>query len=172
VDDAPQVTMVVESDSPGTLIERRANAVEGWQTTLGIPVYTSTEQWEPACAAPCRVMVNPNAAFRVNGRGIATSRDFVLPPDDGKGEVRLDVRTRSAFWHGVGQTMTVVGAVLVVIGGISTLYAPSITSTEEEKTLRSFGVSFLAGGGLMLGIGIPLWITQRSWVRGPDGSAL
>jgi hypothetical protein len=48
----------------------------------------------------------------------------------------------------------------------------SITSTEEEKTLRSFGVSFLAGGGLMLGIGIPLWITQRSWVRGPDGSAL
>lgn len=163
--------MVVESDSPGTLIERRANTVEGWQTTLGIPVYTSTEQWEPACAAPCRVLVNPSSAFRVTGRGIATSRDFVLPAD-AKEEVRLDVRTRSAFWHGVGQAMTLVGSVLVVVGGISTLYANSITDTDEEKTLRRFGVSFLAGGGLMMGIGIPLWITQRSWVRGPDGSAL
>jgi hypothetical protein len=164
--------MVVESDSPGTLIERRANMVEGWQTTLGIPVYTSTEQWEPACVAPCRVMVNPNAAFRVNGRGIATSRDFVLPGEDGKGEVRLDVRTRSAFWHDVGQAMTIVGTLLVAVGGVSTLYANSITDTEEEKTLRRFGVSFLVGGGVLMGVGIPLWITQRSWVRGPDGSAL
>lgn len=164
--------LVAESDSGGALIERRANAVEGWQTTLGIPVYTSTEQWEPACAAPCRVMVNPNSAFRVNGRGIATSREFVLPGEDGKGEVRLDIRTRSAFWHDVGQAMTVVGTVLVVVGGISTLYAPSITSTDEEKELRRFGLSFLAGGGLMMAIGIPLWVTQRSWVRGPDGSAL
>lgn len=126
MDDAPQVMMVVEADSPGALIERRANSVEGWQTTLGIPVYTSTEQWEPACATPCRVMVNPNTAFRVNGRGIATSREFVLPSEGASGEVRLDIRTRSAFWHDVGQAMTLVGTVLVVVGGISTLYAPSI----------------------------------------------
>jgi hypothetical protein len=171
VDDAPQVMMVVEADAPDALIERRANVVEGWQTTLGIPVYTSTEQWEPVCAAPCRVMINPNSAFRVNGPGISTSRAFVLPHES-KDEIRLDIRTRSALWHGLGQAMTVVGTILVIVGGISTLYAPSITSTDEEKALRRFGVGFLAGGGLMLGIGIPLWVTQRSWVRGPDGSAL
>jgi len=171
MDDAPQVMLVVEADDRGAIVERRANSVEGWQTTLGIPVYSATEQWEPVCVAPCRVWTSPTTAFRVTGRGIATSHDFVVP-DTASDEVRLDIRTRSAFWHGVGQFMTIVGSVLVVAGGISTLYAPSITSTDAEQSLRSFGVSFLAGGVLMMGIGIPLWITQRSQVRGPDGSTL
>ena len=168
-DDEEKVTMIVDSDSDQAQIERRANVVEGWQTTLGIPIYTSTQQWEPVCVVPCKVQVSPHAAYRVSGRGVADSHEFVLPKGD---EVHLEIRARSAFWHGTGVALTVLGGVLGAVGGISTGVAGNITNTDAEATLRGFGVTFLVAGAVMLAAGIPLWITQQSSVRTADGRSL
>ncbi len=165
-DDDEKVTVIVDADDDQAQIQRRANTVEGWQTTLGIPIFTSTEQWEPVCVAPCKVQLSPHATYRVSGRGVADSHDFVLPKGD---ELRLEVRARSAFWHGAGVGLTVLGGMLTAVGGISTSVAGNITSTDAEATVRSFGVTFLVAGVVMLATGVPLWITQRSAVRTADG---
>jgi hypothetical protein len=168
-DDEPKVQLTVTADDDRVLLERRANTVEGWQTTLGIPVFTATDQWEPACAVPCTVHLSPHAAYRVNGRGIAASHEFLLPKGD---DVTLQVTARPAFWYGAGVALTVVGGILAVVGGTSTLVAGNITSTDAETTVRSFGAAFLISGGLMLAAGIPLWLTGKSTVRAADGTTL
>jgi hypothetical protein len=168
-DDDDKIRLTVTADDDHVLLERRANTVEGWQTTLGIPVFTSTEQWEPACAVPCTMQVSPHAAFRVNGRGIASSHEFLLPKGP---DVKLDVTARSSFWYGAGTALTVVGALLVAVGGTSALVAGNITSTDAETTVRGFGVTFLVAGAVMLITGVPLVLTGKSTVRSADGRSL
>jgi hypothetical protein len=168
-DDDDKIRLTVTADDDHVLLERRANTVEGWQTTLGIPVFTSTEQWEPACAVPCTIQVYPHAAFRVNGRGIASSHEFLLPKGP---DVKLDVTARSSFWYGAGTALTVVGALLVAVGGTSALVAGNITSTDAETTVRGFGVTFLVAGAVMLITGVPLVLTGKSTVRSADGRSL
>jgi hypothetical protein len=170
-DATPQemVKLTVTANDDRVLIERRANVVEGWQTTLGIPVFTSTEQWEPVCAVPCTLQVSPHAGYRVSGRGIATSHEFLLPKGP---DVKLDVKASSSFWYGAGTALTIVGGLLVVVGGTSALVSTNITSTEAEGTLRGLGLGFLVVGGVMLAAGIPLWLTGRSVVRTPEGRSL
>ena len=165
----PKVTLAVEADDAAVLVERRANVVEGWQTTFGIPVFTATEQWEPICAVPCTLRVSPHAAYRINGRGIATSHEFLLPKGS---ELHLDVSTRPAFFYSAGIASTVIGSLLVLGGVVSTYFAGNITNTEAESSVRSFGVAFLVTGGLMLAAGVPLWVTGRSTVRTKDGQRL
>jgi hypothetical protein len=168
-DDDDKIRLTVTADDDHVLLERRANTVEGWQTTLGIPVFTSTEQWEPACAVPCTIQISPHAAFRVNGRGIASSHEFLLPKGP---DVKLDVTARSSFWYGAGTALTVVGALLVAVGGTSALVAGNITSTDAETTVRGFGVTFLVAGAVMLITGVPLVLTGKSTVRSADGRSL
>jgi hypothetical protein len=170
-DDAAEekVILSVTADDDRVLIERRTNIVEGWQTTLGIPVFTTTEQWEPACAVPCTLHVSPHVGYRASGRGIATSHEFLLPKGP---EVKLEVKARSSLWYGSGIGLTIVGGVLAVVGGTSTLVSSNITSTEAETTVRGFGLGLLVAGGVMLAVGIPLWLTGRSAVKTPDGRTL
>lgn len=167
--DEEKVTLTVESDDPHVLIERRANTVEGWQTTFGIPVFTATEQWEPACAVPCKLHISPHAAYRATGRGVASSHEFVLPKGN---DLHLDVHARSAFWYSAGIAGTIFGTLLVAGGAISTSLSGNITSTEAEQNVRSFGVVFLVTGAVLLGVGVPLWLTGRSTVSTTDGRSL
>jgi hypothetical protein len=168
-DDDDKVRLTVTADDDHVILERRANTVEGWQTTLGIPVFTATEQWEPVCAVPCTVQLSPHAAFRVNGRGIASSHEFLLPKGP---DVKLEVSGRSSFWYGAGTGLTIVGGLLLAVGATSTLVAGNITSTDAETTLRGFGVTFLIAGAAMLVAGIPLILTGKSTVRSADGRVL
>ena len=167
--DDEKVTLAVDSDDARVLIERRANVVEGWQTTFGIPVFTSTEQWEPVCAVPCKLHLSPHAAFRVSGRGIAPSHEFLLPKGN---EVHVDAHARSSFWYSAGIASTIFGALFIAAGAVSTGLSGNITSTEAETQVRSFGVVFLVTGAVLLGVGVPLWLTGRSTVTSADGRSL
>jgi hypothetical protein len=168
-DDEQKVTLAVEADDSAVLVERRGNVVEGWQTTFGIPVFTSTEQWEPVCAVPCRLKVSPHAAYRISGRGIASSHEFLLPKGS---EVNLAVNTRPALLYSAGVAATVVGGLLVLGGVVSTYFAGNITNTDAESSLRSFGVAFLVSGGLLLAAGVPLIVTGKTSVKTTDGQSL
>ncbi len=157
-----RIDVSVDADGPGATIERRANTVEGWQTTLGIPVYSATQQWEPSCVAPCRVKLDPNSTYRATGDGVAASSTFTLP--SGKGAVSLHVHTRSAFLHDAGIGLTTFGAIFTVVGGVSSLYAKNITSTDAEATVRGFGLTILITGAVFLAVGLPLWLGGKSVV--------
>ena len=128
-----KVNVTVSSDDPSALVERRANVVEGWQTTFGIPVFTVTEQWEAVCATPSTMHAFRNAAYRVNGRGVATSHEFVLPKGN---DVQLEVHSRAAFWYSTGVASAVIGGLFVLGGVISTYFAGNVTNTEAESTIR------------------------------------
>jgi hypothetical protein len=162
-----KIEIIVDADEDGALLERRVNTVEGWQATLGIPVYSSTQQWEPACVAPCKLKVDADSAYRVSGEGIATSRTFTLPALNDP--LKLHVHGRSAFLYGAGQGLTTVGTVFVLFGGISTLYSKSITSTDAEESLRSVGVAVLITGAVFVAVGLPLWLSGKSTVRTDGG---
>lgn len=168
-DDKPKVNMAVTADRVGVVIEHRVNAVEGWQTTLGVPVYTSTQQWEPVCVAPCNVKVDPNAIFRVGGVGVAPSREFVLPAQ--RKDLRLQVSAGSGPAYNIGLGLTTTGALFAAIGVVPLVYAGSITNTSAEDTVRGLGAGILGAGVLMLAVGVPMWLLGKSTVFGcPDGA--
>ena len=170
-DEKPKVNLAVTADKVGVVIEHRVNGVEGWQTTLGVPIYTSTQQWEPVCVAPCNVKVDPNAIFRVGGVGVAPSRDFVLPAQ--RKELRLQVSAGSGPAYDLGLGLTTTGALFAGIGVIPLVYAGSLTNTSAEETVRGLGVGILGAGVLMLAIGVPLWLLGKSTVFAcPDGARI
>jgi Uma2 family endonuclease len=142
-----QVRLTVYSDAPGLLLERRANAIEGWSLTVPAPVYVYTEQWEPACVAPCTIMADAASTYRVNGDGFSASHNFTLPP--GRESMRLELRGRSQFVHASGIALTVLGTVIGVLGGLSLGAAPGITDTTTEKNLRGLGYLSIGTGALM-----------------------
>lgn len=78
--DAPEtITVKLDSNREGTLLERRANRVRGWQLTLPLPSYVVTEQWEPVCYAPCVVKLDANSMYSIGGASAASSSTFGLP---------------------------------------------------------------------------------------------
>jgi hypothetical protein len=164
------VRLFVDANKRGVLLERRANATEGWQFGVSGPVYGYAEQWEAACVPPCQLSVDPNATFRVNGDGFSSSPNFTVPP--GHDVVRLHLVGRSAFLHGTAITLTFAGGFLALLGGLGVLAAPVVTDPTAEKALRGIGVVGLAAGVLMMAVGIPTWIATYSVARGDDGRAL
>ena len=105
----------------------------------------------------------------MSGRGVASSHEFLLPKGD---DVRVDVHARAAFLYSAGIAGTIVGALLLAGGAVSTGLSGNITSTDAEASVRSFGVVFLVTGAVLAGIGVPLWLTGRSSVTTPDGRSL
>jgi len=171
--DEGRVTIDVDADSSDVVIERRASTVESLQTNYGIPLYSVSEQWVPACVVPCSVRVDAHSYYRVEGDGVAPSLHFTLPrrPDTAD-PIKLHVHARSGFLHSLGIGMSIVGGVAFVVGGISTLYAPSITNTSVESSVRQVGVVILVSGAVLLLAGIPMWLATYSNVRTDDGRVL
>ena len=170
--DADKVNMAVEADSPEVVIERRASTYETLQATLGIPIFNVTEQWVTVCAVPCSVTVDANSYYRVQGDGVAPSAHFTLPRPAHPGDpVSVKVDARSGFLHSLGIGMSIVGGVAAVVGGISTFYAPSITNTTVEASVRKVGVTILISGLVLLATGIPTWLATYSHVKTDAGGA-
>jgi hypothetical protein len=150
------VDVVVASTRPGTVVERRANRVRGWSYTLP-PVYTSTEQWETVCVAPCRIKVDPNNVFHAAG-DIAPSETFVLPPGPGPFRVRVDAGSKG--WYTAGIWMVALGIGTAVFGTILALNASS-----DDRQLRTAGLITTAAGAALSVSGLIAFLTSGSSVE-------
>jgi hypothetical protein len=160
---APPVS--IDSTRPFTVIERRANQVRGWNVTFP-PVYVHTEQWEPVCAAPCTVPLDPNGVYRVGGGGVAPSAPFVLPH---AAPLRLHVRAGSGFWHDAGVTTLLTGLATAITGGIVWGDAPSQTN---QRATAIAGATMTGAGLVVLALGWVVWLTSGSVVTTDDGRSL
>lgn len=160
-DKPPQVHLVVDGE-PGVLLERRQNASEGWSATIW-PGYAYVETWEVACVAPCKTVVDAASTYRVNGPGVATSRNFSLPP--GRDPLRLRLEPRSAVLHATGIVLTFLGGLLALAGGASLASSPAISDAAAAADVRGLGWVGLGAGALLLAIGIPTWVTTYSYAR-------
>jgi hypothetical protein len=160
-DKPPQVHIVVDGE-PGVLLERRQNASEGWSATIW-PGYSYVETWEVACVAPCKTVVDAASTYRVNGTGVATSRNFVLPP--GRDPLRLHLVPRSAVLHATGIVLSFVGGLLALAGGASLASSPAISDAAAAANVRGLGWVGLGAGALMMVIGIPTWIATYSYAQ-------
>jgi hypothetical protein len=162
---APTLPVSIDSTRPFTVIERRANEVRGWNVTFP-PIYVHTEQWEPVCAAPCFVALDPNGVYRVGGGGVAPSGPFVLPH---AAPLRLHVRAGSGFWHDAGVSTVVAGLATAITGGIVWGSAPSQTN---ERATAIAGAATTGAGIVLLAIGAVMWLTTGSVVTMDDGRSL
>lgn len=157
----PQVHVVVDGE-PGVLLERRQNASEGWSATIW-PGYAYVETWEVACVAPCKTVVDAASTYRVNGPGVATSRNFSLP--QGRDALRLHLVSRSAVLHATGIVLTFVGGILALAGGASLASSPAISDAAAAADVRGLGWVGLGAGALLMAIGIPTWVATYSYAR-------
>lgn len=156
--------VVIESTRPGAVVERRANHIKGWTLTLPFPAYTTTEQWEPVCVAPCSLHLDRNAIYKIDGVGVAPSPAFVLPR--GPDPLALRVKAASRLGHDAGVATTVIGALTVIIAG--TVAASASTTRRAEDTLLFAGAPGLA----LTAIGAVLWGANGTSVRTGDGHSL
>jgi hypothetical protein len=52
------------------------------------------------------------------------------------------------------------------------LAAPGVSDLTQEKNLRGAGILGLASGGLLLAVGLPIWLLTYSIAKTDDGRAL
>lgn len=162
--DPPKLHLTVDGE-PGLLLERRQNVSEGWNLTFP-PGYQHIESWEVACVAPCDTVVDPASIYRINGSGVATSYDFTLP--QGRAALRMHLVPRWEVVHGGGVVLTIVGALVTLLGASSLVSAPVVSDAAASSDLRVGGWIGVGVGAAMMAVGIPLWITNHSFARTDD----
>ncbi len=169
-DSKPTVELVVDADSPRALVERRTGTDEQWQTTLGIPSYTSIEHWEQACVTPCRVRIDPHATYRVGGDGVAPSPRFQVP--QGRDSVRLHVHTRSGLARDIGVGLSVTGIAAIGLGSVGLVAASTVSNYVTQVDIRTAAYVSIITGVVFLAIGLPLWLIEHSTVTTESGEVL
>lgn len=168
--DTDTITVKLDSDRDGTLLERRANRVRGWQLTLPVPSYIVTEQWEPVCYAPCVAKLDANGMYSIGGASAATSSTFGLPR--GHDPLLLHVHAGSATAYTVGVVTTIVGVLSVLSGGAIALSTVSATDVTAAQGFRYSGLGLLGTGVVATVVGVILWVANRTKVLTEDGRAL
>jgi hypothetical protein len=156
--DASTVEFTADSTRAGTVIERRANRVRGWQYSVP-PVYQATDQWETACVVPCRVRIDPNNVFHVGGGDVAPSGAFTLPAGPGPFHVRVDAG--SHFLHTLGLSSVGVGLGTFVFGGFVYVNAGD---GADARTTKNVGEAIVGAGLLVAAAGLVTWLVTESSV--------
>jgi len=164
------ITVKLDSNRDGTLLERRANRTRGWQLTLPLPSYLITEQWEPVCYAPCTVKLDANGMYSIGGASAATSSTFGLPR--GHEPLVLHVHAGSATAYAVGVVTTFLGIASVIAGGSIALSTVSDADIGATQGFRYSGLGLTASGVVATVVGLILWVGNRTKVRMEDGFAL
>ena len=132
----------------------------------------------PACFAPCQKMLETNTLYVIEGDGIRSTSQFMLPDD--RPSVRLDVQA--------GPTSRLAGGVVLMGLGIATLYIGAVVwefGAVQNASANSFGSSTdtrdnsraVSIGKTMVIIGIPaalvglyLAVTTRTSVNSSTGA--
>lgn len=169
--DAPEtITVKLDSNREGTLLERRANRVRGWQLTLPLPSYVVTEQWEPVCYAPCVVKLDANSMYSIGGASAASSSTFGLPR--GRDPLVLHVHAGSSIAYTVGIVTAILGVASTLTGGAIALAALTDADPVATQSFRYSGFGLLASGVVATVVGVVLWVVNRTKVLTEDGRAL
>lgn len=164
------VTVKLDSNRDGTLLERRANRTRGWQLTLPVPSYIVTEQWEPVCYAPCVVKLDANSLYSIGGASAATSSTFGLPR--GHDPLVLHVHAGSSTAYTVGVVTTFFGIVSTLVGGSIALSTVSQSDVVSTQNFRYSGLGLIGSGVVATVVGVIVWVANRTKVMTEDGRAL
>jgi hypothetical protein len=126
-------------------------------------------KWTNVCAAPCDVVVDPSAIYRIGGGTVRPSEEFSMPRT--QGGVLIDAQAGSTVKHWVGFGMILGGLGAVALGALVYAAAPS-QSTENDgfgdisNTSRHadhvVGVTYMVIGAIVAAIGIPLAASSTS----------
>jgi len=170
VSDTETVTVKLDSNREGTLLERRANRVRGWQLTLPVPSYVVSEQWEPVCYAPCVVKLDANSMYSIGGANAATSSTFGLPR--GHDPLVLHVHAGSSTAYTIGEVTTIIGVLSVIAGGAIALSTVAETDVAATQNFRYSGLGLIGSGLVATIVGVIVWVANRSKVMTEDGRAL
>jgi hypothetical protein len=162
--EGPQpITVSLHASDPGTRLERRTQT----QTYGGLPFKDASlfgvATWEPACAAPCGVRLDPRFAYRVTGEGMVPSDPFSLPL--GSPKLGVDAKMGSSTERLGGIALTGAGAAGLLLGGAALVASPILQSQDVGS--QSFRTGVLAGGVVIAGAGAialvsGLWLWMHS----------
>jgi hypothetical protein len=168
------VTVVLQADDRHAMIERQKDV----QTLSGIPLKDATifsiGTWEPACAAPCALKLDPRFSYRVAGDGLVPSESFTLPQD--RDHLKLDARMGSSTGR-VGGAVLALGGVAGVLLGTAALVATPILQSQDVGTpaartgVLAGGVVVSGAGVIALIAGVWLWLHNDTTLRQDDGGA-
>jgi hypothetical protein len=172
----PEVRLIVQSDKPGTRIQKLAATLDvtwGYRNTEG-------QLWTDLCVAPCERTVAAGDQLRAGGLGIALSDPFLVPP--GKDVAMVSVKTAPQDVRNAGVAFTSIGTLAVLTGvgmliGAATMEPPTsgpfadpaFAGVNAERantagTLRTIGIVSLVAGGISLLVGISTLSRNRTEV--------
>src|SRR5262245_15691509 len=121
-------------------------------------------RWRDACIAPCGVIVDPNAVYRVGGGSSIASEPFQLPR--GSGDVYIDAQVGSKVKHWAGLGMMIGGAVAAAYGVIYWQFSKAFADVESSSgsgstgfsdTVRNIGLMAIGAGVVVEIIGIVMF---------------
>jgi hypothetical protein len=139
-------TTQVQLKDPGTVLQA-TDAWTNWHT-----YWTSRTV---VCAAPCTAVVPRDGTYRVVGDDMPPSSPFRLPEGE---EVLLKVHRGNPGAHDGG-------ALFLVLGGITALIGTMLLVGNADKSRELAGVITLAGGGAMMGLGLPMLLSNGTTIE-------
>ncbi|MEA2697592.1 MAG: hypothetical protein QOI66_1863 [Myxococcales bacterium] len=126
-------------------------------------------RWEDVCVTPCGRPVDPSGIYRVGGGTITPSPSFHLSRPEGQLVVQARTGSKIKRWVGFGLGMGGVGS--AAVGGLYLALASSTNSTEQsgtklsKDTARTFGITYLIIGGILMLIGFPMFAMNNTSVE-------
>jgi hypothetical protein len=119
--------------------------------------------WRVLCLHPCATRAWVGAGYRVSGDTVVTSRTFTIYPNPGPFIVRANAASASA--RNVGISLTVVGGLALLVGGVwaSGALVGCFSCTEGERNEAATpGAIVAASGAVLLIVGIVQLATTRT----------
>ena len=174
----PKQRIDIQSDHPGTQLQRITGQSSGMGYAGGRSVYVSFESWENICVAPCTANVDPNGLYRVDAPGMTTSRNFHLPVPSQAPSAPLKlnvhggnagVRLGGAYSLSFGMTGLLMGAIFLPIG---LAMDDKLATSKLPQTFQTIGFVSLGAGAVLTALGIYLLVMSGTDVKTESGQEL
>ncbi len=126
-------------------------------------------RWQDVCLTPCGRPVDPAGLYRVGGGVIVPSEPFRLPRPDGQVVVQANTASKVKKWVGFG--LGIGGVAAAALGGIYLAISLDVKSNDQndagfgsffKDTTRTFGISYLVIGGILMLVGFPMFASNSS----------
>lgn len=166
----PMWPVHIDSDAPTATLYRENGIAPITGYAGGTYVTGTMHLYQPVCRAPCDEAVDRLGLFSIRGQGIAPSRDFSLPMS---GPVRLDVHAWTNNKRYLGFAMIILGGLMTAGGAglvaYSAVHDPLLfvnkPTMQQMQAAQSTRTAYTAGGGVLLGVGIPAFIAGMVLAR-------
>lgn len=129
-------------------------------------------RWRPVCDAPCDLQLDPALDYRIGGRGLRPTPRFRLEP----GPLTLDARLASTTGLIVGASLTGVGGLLALTGGIDLLVGAYVSPNNcrfgpcSQADRDSWVTLWNTLGGVLVGVGVAMLIPGVIFVAGSSST--